>query len=224
MANDTQLQHDNYAFEMEAPKSPWRYPHLYIASKSPKFGKSRQQNRQPHQQSQQPPHEQQPRYGSRLEVPSLESAVRTMKQQQHQVEVQYHAAPRSLQHRQIKRSESTSSASSASSVAATRHKKARSRSTDERKQAGSWKERRGGEDDEVVVISRAAAVVVGDEEMTASAYFDEDEDEGNGTCDGGGCSGGTAIAATAASAVPGEVRVTCGGGSDDQDEVENTNL
>lgn len=20
--------HDNYAFEMEAPKSPWRYPHL----------------------------------------------------------------------------------------------------------------------------------------------------------------------------------------------------
>ena len=22
--------HDNYAFEMEAPKSPWRYPHLVI--------------------------------------------------------------------------------------------------------------------------------------------------------------------------------------------------
>ena len=26
-ANDHQ-GHDNYAFEMEAPKSPWRYPHL----------------------------------------------------------------------------------------------------------------------------------------------------------------------------------------------------
>ena len=28
--------HDNYAFEMEAPKSPWRYPHLVFRGDSRK--------------------------------------------------------------------------------------------------------------------------------------------------------------------------------------------
>merc|ERR1712012_1263905 len=28
--------HDNYAFEMEAPKSPWRYPHLMFRNDSKK--------------------------------------------------------------------------------------------------------------------------------------------------------------------------------------------
>ena len=40
--------HDNYAFEMEAPKSPWRYPHLnFRDSKRNRRGRFGPNHRQP---------------------------------------------------------------------------------------------------------------------------------------------------------------------------------
>ena len=83
---------------MEAPKSPWRYPHLFLAGKSPKFGKS-----QPRSPTQCPPQPTSPR--ARYLSPA--SAQR-------QTEVQHHATPRAVPPRPpLRRTESTSTCSSA---------------------------------------------------------------------------------------------------------------
>ena len=104
--------HDNYAFAMEAPKSPWRYPHLFLAGKSPKFGKFRKQGSlEPETTS--------PRGQRERRSPFLSPSSA-----QRQAEVQHHeapglAAPRSQQppHRQtLRRTESTSTCSSAESA------------------------------------------------------------------------------------------------------------
>jgi len=93
--------HDNYAFEMEAPKSPWRYPHLFLAGKSPKFGKS-----QPRSPTQCPLQPASPRARYLSPVASA----------QRQAEVQHHAAPlpcAALPRPPLRRTESTSTCSSA---------------------------------------------------------------------------------------------------------------
>ena len=123
--------HDNYAFEMEAPKSPWRYPHLFLAGKSPKFGKS-----QPRSPTQCPLQPASPRARYLSPVASA----------QRQAEVQHHAAPCAAPPRPpLRRTESTSTCSSAEDASGLaelqqqqqRHRRRRSLSASEAKKTAA---------------------------------------------------------------------------------------
>ena len=117
--------HDNYAFEMEAPKSPWRYPHLFLAGKSPKFGKS------------------QPR--SPTQCPLKPASPRARYLSPASAEVQHHAAPRAAPPRPpLRRTESTSTCSSAEDASGLaeqqqqqRHRRRRSLSASEAKKTAA---------------------------------------------------------------------------------------
>lgn len=134
--------HDNYAFEMEAPKSPWRYPHIFLAGKSPKFGKS------PRHQPGQKQGSLQPGSPRGQRVQQQQSQFLSPSSAQRQVEVQHHEAPRTaprpprLPLRRIESTSTCSSAEEASSASAAarrqqRHRRRRSLSATEARETAA---------------------------------------------------------------------------------------